>query len=130
MDSWIGSANTHSKGLWDIKDIRPNDQSLPPLIYRVWDLILVLPFRHTSMRSRLGTKSLRQAWCNISTGDSHHSRDGIFIGFLIHQLTVGGATALSNRADNNSVAQEWCSSSFPIVSFLPGKGPTQQNMND
>lgn len=129
MDSWIDSANTHPKGLQDVKDRRPNEQTLSPLIDRVWDLILILPFRHTPMRSRLGAESLRQAWCEISPGDSHHSKDGVFVGFLIHQLTVGGATALSSMTDS-SVAQEGHSSSFPIASVLPEKGQTQQNTSD
>ena len=34
-DSWIGSANTHSKALEDVEDRRPNEQSLPPLVDRV-----------------------------------------------------------------------------------------------
>lgn len=61
-DAWIGSANTHFKYLQDVEDRRPNEQSLPPLVDRVRDLNLILAFRHTPMRSRLGTESLRQAW--------------------------------------------------------------------
>lgn len=129
MDSWVGSANTHFKSYRMLKMEGLNEQFLPPLVNRVWDLIFILPLRHSAMRSRLGTESLRQAWCDISIGDSHHGRHGTFIGFLIHQLSGGRGKLLPNMTDKVWLKSGGISS-FWIVSFLPGKGKTQQNMNN